>query len=187
MSLTGKISNSESHICIWLLWFSVFCLELFFNLFLTFNFLKFLRKRPVILLHNPQFSFGHSSCLDSGYASLAEVLTELMLRSSHWVLAGGTWFQFHDTHFDHLIKVMSANHLHCEVFGRGGGTLRNFVPQQSFNFYIHLLYQHGLPQWLRDKEFACQFRGRQRHGFDPWVRKIPWRRNWLYAPVFLPG
>ena len=23
--------------------------------------------------------------------------------------------------------------------------------------------------------------------FDPWVRKIPWRREWLLIPVFLPG
>ena len=31
---------------------------------------------------------------------------------------------------------------------------------------------------------------RQRHkrrGFDPWVGKIPWRRAWQPAPVFLPG
>ena len=24
------------------------------------------------------------------------------------------------------------------------------------------------------------------HGFDPWVRKIPWSRKWLPTPVFLP-
>ena len=24
-------------------------------------------------------------------------------------------------------------------------------------------------------------------GFDPWVRKIPWRREWLPTPVFFPG
>ena len=24
-------------------------------------------------------------------------------------------------------------------------------------------------------------------GFDSWVRKIPWRREWLPTPVFLPG
>ena len=24
-----------------------------------------------------------------------------------------------------------------------------------------------------------------RPGFDPWVRKIPWRRAWLPAPIFL--
>ena len=27
----------------------------------------------------------------------------------------------------------------------------------------------------------------QRHEFDPWVRKIPWRRKWQPTPVFLPG
>ena len=24
-------------------------------------------------------------------------------------------------------------------------------------------------------------------GFDPWVRKVPWRRKWLPTPVILPG
>jgi len=24
-------------------------------------------------------------------------------------------------------------------------------------------------------------------GFDPWVRKVPWIREWLPTPVFLPG
>ena len=24
-------------------------------------------------------------------------------------------------------------------------------------------------------------------GFDSWVRKIPWRRDWQPTPVFLPG
>ena len=27
----------------------------------------------------------------------------------------------------------------------------------------------------------------RRPGFDPWVRKILWRRKWLPTPVFLPG
>ena len=26
-----------------------------------------------------------------------------------------------------------------------------------------------------------------RPGFDPWVRKIPWRRKWQTTPVLLPG
>ena len=29
--------------------------------------------------------------------------------------------------------------------------------------------------------------GDVRHRFDPWVRKITWRRAWLRTPVFLPG
>ena len=44
-----------------------------------------------------------------------------------------------------------------------------------------------LPRWHRGKESACQCRRRKRHGFDPWVRKILWRRNWQSAPVFLLG
>ena len=27
----------------------------------------------------------------------------------------------------------------------------------------------------------------RRPGFDPWVRKIPWRRAWQPTTVFLPG
>ena len=26
-----------------------------------------------------------------------------------------------------------------------------------------------------------------RHGFDPWIGKISWRRAWQPTPVFLPG
>ena len=35
----------------------------------------------------------------------------------------------------------------------------------------------GLPRWLSGREPACQHRRRKRHGFDPWIRKIPWRSN----------
>ena len=41
-----------------------------------------------------------------------------------------------------------------------------------------------LPRWLSGKESACRCR---RHGFNPWVRKIPCRRKWQPTPVFLPG
>ena len=37
------------------------------------------------------------------------------------------------------------------------------------------------------KEPACQCRRHKRHRFDPWVRKIPWRRAQQPTPVFLPG
>ena len=39
----------------------------------------------------------------------------------------------------------------------------------------------------RGKEPACQCRRPKRRRFDPWVRKIPWRKAWKPAPVFLPG
>ena len=33
----------------------------------------------------------------------------------------------------------------------------------------------GFPRWFIGKGSACQCR---RHRFDPWVRKIPWRKKW---------
>ena len=42
----------------------------------------------------------------------------------------------------------------------------------------------GFPVRLSGRELACQCR---RLGFEPWVRKIPWRRNQLPTPIFLPG
>ena len=45
----------------------------------------------------------------------------------------------------------------------------------------------GFPGGIRNKEPACQCRRYKRWGFDPWVRKIPWRRAWQPSPVFLPG
>ena len=42
----------------------------------------------------------------------------------------------------------------------------------------------GLPRWLSGKESAWQCR---RCRFDPWVRKIPWRRKCQPTPEFLPG
>ena len=41
----------------------------------------------------------------------------------------------------------------------------------------------GLPGWLSGKRICLQCR---RCGFDPWVRKLPWRRKWQPTPVFLP-
>ena len=46
---------------------------------------------------------------------------------------------------------------------------------------------HGLPKWLSGEEPACQCRRCRRHGFNPWIRKIPWRRKRQPTPIFLPG
>ena len=45
----------------------------------------------------------------------------------------------------------------------------------------------GFPGSASGKEHACQCRRHKKHGFDPWVRKIPWRRAWQPTAVFLPG
>ena len=41
-----------------------------------------------------------------------------------------------------------------------------------------------LPWWLRRLRTCLQCR---RPGFDRWVRKISWRREWQPTPVFTPG
>jgi len=35
-------------------------------------------------------------------------------------------------------------------------------------------------------QLASQFLQCRRPGSNPWVRKIPWRKEWLPTPVFLP-
>ena len=45
----------------------------------------------------------------------------------------------------------------------------------------------GLPGGAGGKEPDCQCRRCKRHGFDPWARKITWRRKWQPVPILLPG
>ena len=42
------------------------------------------------------------------------------------------------------------------------------------------------PAGSAGKESSCQCRRHRKRKFDPWVRKIPWRKKWLPTPVFLP-
>ena len=54
----------------------------------------------------------------------------------------------------------------------------------------HLWSVAAAPEWAffdRQHLFLTVCPKCGRHGFDPWVGKIPWRRNWQPTPVFLPG
>ena len=50
--------------------------------------------------------------------------------------------------------------------------------------YGNVIPLWGLSHWLSGKASTCRCR---RHRFDPWIRKVPWRRKWKPTPVFLPG
>ena len=52
-------------------------------------------------------------------------------------------------------------------------------------FHTSLYISWGCPIGTSSKESACQCRRHKRYGFDPWVRKIPWRRKWQPAPVWV--
>ena len=48
------------------------------------------------------------------------------------------------------------------------------------------MHIEGFPDGISGTESACQGRRCRRHGFDHWVRKIRWRREWQPISVFLP-
>ena len=50
----------------------------------------------------------------------------------------------------------------------------------------NICYIHHISGGASNREPACHCRYK-RHGFDPWVRNIPWTRKWQSTPVFLPG
>ena len=66
------------------------------------------------------------------------------------------------------------------------GVAKSQTQLSDFHFTTSLQCSRGyrFPWWVSGKELTCQC---NRHGFDPWVRKIPWRRKWQPTPVFFPG
>ena len=56
------------------------------------------------------------------------------------------------------------------------------LPSQEYCSGLPFL--SGLHCGSHGKEFCLQCR---RPRYDPWVGKIPWRREWQPIPVFLPG
>ena len=58
------------------------------------------------------------------------------------------------------------------------------IPERNLNVPAQPRVTDGFPQWLRWWRICLQCR---RPGFDLWVGKIPWRREWQSTLVFLPG
>ena len=54
------------------------------------------------------------------------------------------------------------------------------------NTFLSLNSHIGLPKCLSGEESACQCKRCRKHGFSPWIRKIPWSRKWQPTPVLLP-
>ena len=61
---------------------------------------------------------------------------------------------------------------------------------RRFHFFLFCLPwsdgTRGLPRWFAIKNLPA-VQATEENRFNPWVRKIPWRRAWLPTPVFLPG
>ena len=62
--------------------------------------------------------------------------------------------------------------------------------RDTWNFTVGLgnrILTSGVSRWGFPKAHAYQDRRHKRCRFDPWVGKIPWRRQWQPTPLFLPG
>ena len=65
-------------------------------------------------------------------------------------------------------------------------TLGEGVDTWLCNIYF-LFSVRGFPGGASGQEPTCHCRWWRRCSFDPWLRKIPWRRAWQPTPVFLLG
>ena len=66
----------------------------------------------------------------------------------------------------------------------------SMIPHRSPRLYSFLFIPFlgwELTQWLSSKESDCNSGAAGRCRFNPWVGKIPWKRERLPNPVFLPG
>ena len=78
-----------------------------------------------------------------------------------------------------ITTVISLVFIHCDIF-------------HAFT-HIHMCLCNlnssklVVPRCLSCKKFASYYKRCRRHGFDPWVGKIPWRRKRQPTPEFVPG
>ena len=64
-----------------------------------------------------------------------------------------------------------------------------FFPYPLFtsSFWSAVEYKQGFPGGTAVKNLPANEGDTWDSRFDPWVGKIPWRREWQPTPVFLPG
>ena len=85
----------------------------------------------------------------------------------------------------HMSRLLTAWFFQCSVsFSKA-----NPIRAQHWSYCIlqsTISIMKGFSGGLVVKNLPAMQETCRRHGFDPWVGKIPWRRKWQLAPVFLP-
>ena len=109
--------------------------------------------------------------------ALAHCSWALLIPNLFSTQGGENVFQMHMFVCIFLIKFTIKGIFHYFYF-----ITTSFLPWKSY-FVITLMYLIDLlhptvPGGANGKEPACQCRRYERCWFDPWVRKIPWRRPW---------
>ena len=88
---------------------------------------------------------------------------------------------YHNVSKSHQVSQYSGGYSNTKV--ATNNNMWTWLWKMNLSHEDHL----GIPRWCSGKDPACQCRRRKRHGLDPWVGKVRWRRKWQPAPVFLPG
>ena len=92
----------------------------------------------------------------------------------------------------HSFSVITySSHKQSNNYGSQGTAFLRYKFRTNFTFkyiyvYIYIysmiislfLYLTGFPGGISGKQPTCQCRRYKRCRFNPWVRKIPWRREW---------
>ena len=97
---------------------------------------------------------------------------------------------------EHRSGLPSPSPMHESEVAQSCPTLSDPMDCSLPGSFIHGIFQARVLEWgatafspsaASSIEPACQCRRCKRHRFDPWVKKIPWRRAWQPTSVFLPG
>ena len=108
---------------------------------------------------------------------VTHVIVFQMITSDHHLTA---WVHLIILHWSHLDPQLSFNLQSMSTLGHRlyPGTydfpLHHWSPPALLS--ISLFLKRFILYWSIGKESSCQCSRRKRHRFDPWVRKIPWRR-----------
>ena len=131
---------------------------------------------PQSLLAVTVVILGHQPHGWSGQAELEELIPE-----------GLTWQKLVWGHEEACIPV-DRGHISAFLRTSGGWGLCPGIKKWSVNTIpSQKTYYISFPGGSVGKETICQCRRHKRHGFNPWVRKIAWRRKWQPSLVNLPG
>ena len=111
------------------------------------------------------------------------LLFDFLFNIPQFVKSYSVWLSL--THFTHFIMpskfIYTVTHDRTSFF-----FMAEWYSTVCICTYRHSAYM-SFPGGISGKESTCQNRRHRRLVFDPWVRKIPWRRKWWPSPVFLPG
>ena len=74
-----------------------------------------------------------------------------------------------------VLLCIQGNYTQYPVINQDGEEYKGNI------YYINIYW---LPRCCSGKDSVCECRRCKRHGFNPWVRRIPRSRNWPHTPVF---